>query len=122
MTDTGGTMSQPTPQPRRTWLIVGVVFAATWVLYLFVFGPRQGVRPLPPPRLEGSGLAPPADYGWTLYGLDGSPVEFARFQGKPVFLNLWATWCPPCRDELPAIDNLASNPRLKGVSFVCAAT
>ncbi|WP_227496454.1 TlpA disulfide reductase family protein [Massilia litorea] len=35
--------------------------------------------------------------------LDGSAVRLAEFKGKPVVLNLWATWCPPCRREMPAM-------------------
>ncbi len=37
---------------------------------------------------------------------DGSLLDLGRFRGKLVLLNFWATWCPPCIDELPAIDRL----------------
>jgi thiol-disulfide isomerase/thioredoxin len=33
----------------------------------------------------------------------GEPVALARFQGRPLALNLWATWCPPCRREMPVL-------------------
>lgn len=46
------------------------------------------------------------DYNWNLIALDGSPYNFREAKGKVVFLNFWATWCPPCRAELPAIQNL----------------
>jgi thiol-disulfide isomerase/thioredoxin len=36
----------------------------------------------------------------------GRPVRFADFRGKVVLLNLWATWCAPCRREMPALDKL----------------
>lgn len=36
----------------------------------------------------------------------GAEVTFAKFRGKVVLLNLWATWCLPCRKEMPALDNL----------------
>jgi thiol-disulfide isomerase/thioredoxin len=35
--------------------------------------------------------------------LDGSPVQLRTFTNKPMVLNLWATWCPPCRREMPAL-------------------
>jgi thiol-disulfide isomerase/thioredoxin len=38
---------------------------------------------------------------------DGSPVSLAAFKGKPVLLNLWATWCVPCVTEMPQLDTLA---------------
>lgn len=38
---------------------------------------------------------------------DGNPVELADYQGKVVLVNVWATWCPPCRAEMPALDSLA---------------
>ena len=37
---------------------------------------------------------------------DGQPVTLADFSGKTVLLNLWATWCVPCREEMPALDQL----------------
>lgn len=38
----------------------------------------------------------------------GNPVSFADWQGQVVFVNFWATWCPPCLKEMPAIDRLAA--------------
>lgn len=37
---------------------------------------------------------------------DGNPVTLADFKGKTVLLNLWATWCAPCREEMPSLDRL----------------
>lgn len=37
----------------------------------------------------------------------GNPVTIADFRGKVVVLNFWATWCPPCRAEMPSIDRLS---------------
>lgn len=34
----------------------------------------------------------------------GKPVKLSDFKGKPVFMNFWATWCPPCRAEMPEIE------------------
>jgi peroxiredoxin len=40
---------------------------------------------------------------FTLSDLDGEQVSLSDFQGQLVLINFWAAWCPPCRDELPAI-------------------
>jgi thiol-disulfide isomerase/thioredoxin len=39
---------------------------------------------------------------------DGEPATFADFRGKPMLVNLWATWCAPCVVEMPSIDRLAA--------------
>jgi len=39
-----------------------------------------------------------------LEGLDGQPAAMQRYQGRPLLVNFWATWCPPCVEELPMID------------------
>lgn len=39
--------------------------------------------------------------------LDGSPFDTSVFEGKPIFLNIWATWCGPCIMELPFLNELA---------------
>ena len=115
-------MSSPTTpkaRPDRTWLYVGLGFVVLWGLYLWFFGPGLLTDA---PQLASSGLALPADYSWTLHDLDGRVVEFAKFKGTPVFLNVWATWCPPCVRELPSIAKLAADPKLEGVAVVCVAT
>ena len=39
---------------------------------------------------------------------NGKPVDFSQYRGKVIMVNMWATWCPPCVRELPAIERLAS--------------
>jgi len=43
---------------------------------------------------------------WQLYDYKGNTYKFEDLLNKPVFLNFWATWCPPCNAELPAISEL----------------
>ncbi|HKP33597.1 MAG TPA: TlpA disulfide reductase family protein, partial [Sphingomicrobium sp.] len=44
---------------------------------------------------------------------DGKPVSIADFSGKPVLVNLWASWCAPCVKELPTLDKLAQSGRIQ---------
>ena len=74
-----------------------VVLAATGLLTL-----------LQPPR-------PPLP-ALTLQRLGGGEVTLSGLQGRPLVLNLWATWCPPCRRELPTLAQAAQ--REKGVRIV----
>jgi thiol-disulfide isomerase/thioredoxin len=98
-------------------LWIGLGFAVFWVLYLAFLGPRR------PALLENPGISQPATYEWSLSDLNDRPVPFSRFKGKPVFLNIWATWCGPCVREMPSIARLAQEPRLqgKGIEFVCVS-
>ena len=40
---------------------------------------------------------------------EGHPKRLASYRGKVILLNLWATWCPPCRKEMPALDRLQAS-------------
>ena len=42
-------------------------------------------------------------------------VNLASYRGKLIILNFWATWCAPCRDEMPSLDNLQSDNRLNNL-------
>lgn len=58
-----------------------------------------------------------AIYSFSLINQNGDLVDFKKFQGEPVFINLWATWCPPCIAELPDINNLYNELKGKNIHF-----
>jgi len=47
-----------------------------------------------------------SDYQWQIKDDKGNILQLKSFQGKPIFINFWATWCPPCIAEMPAITAL----------------
>ncbi|MEN2787013.1 TlpA family protein disulfide reductase [Sphingomonas qilianensis] len=49
-------------------------------------------------------------------GPDGKPTSIAAFAGKPVLVNLWATWCAPCVAEMPTLDRVAERMQVVAVS------
>ncbi|AZQ64139.1 TlpA family protein disulfide reductase [Flammeovirga pectinis] len=53
------------------------------------------------------GISGKADYNWVLKEFEsGKQVKLSDFKGKMIFLNIWASWCPPCIAEMPSIQSL----------------
>lgn len=67
---------------------------------------------IPSPR-EGF-LAP----DFTLNTLEGEELTLSDLRGDPVVLNLWATWCPPCRAEMPALQEVYEQNRARGLKVI----
>ncbi|MDW3209329.1 MAG: TlpA disulfide reductase family protein [Reichenbachiella sp.] len=59
-----------------------------------------------------------ADYDFKLLDEQGSVIDFSQFKGQTVFLNFWATWCPPCVAEMPDIHDLYKKMQGENVAFV----
>ena len=57
------------------------------------------------------------DWDWTLTSLTGQTAKFSEFRGTVVFINFWATWCIPCRAELPGIQRLFDETKGKPFTF-----
>ncbi len=55
---------------------------------------------------------------FTLVDLEGNQVSLSDFRGKTVFINFWATWCPPCRAEMPEIEAVYQEYKDKGVVVI----
>jgi len=87
-------------QPKRTnitaylWVVLAVAGIGLLV---------WGLRPKPDGATAANRQPAPQ---FTLPGPDGKIVSLSDFKGKPVFINFWATWCGPCREELPLLAKL----------------
>lgn len=93
-------------QRRRLTLFVGLAMAAVLVGALVI-------RILPQIQLVGVGSAAPDFHAIDLRS--GKPASLADYRGKVLLLNIWATYCLPCRVEMPAIERLSR--RMAGTDF-----
>jgi peroxiredoxin len=59
-----------------------------------------------------------ANLDFTLKDMNGAEVRLADFKGKPILLNYWATWCGPCKVEIPALNELYTQYKDKGLAVV----
>ena len=96
----------------RVWLLLGgiALLAATAGYRLGVLGKSAETPNVPAATLSFSKLA--------LTDLNGQPQDLGQWRGKVLVLNYWATWCPPCREEMPGFSRLQNKYRDKGVQFV----
>jgi peroxiredoxin len=92
-------MEEPTKGGSRTLIVVSAA-AVLVITFVIVWLQSSKYEPL----VVGK---PAPDF--TLTDLDDKPYRLSDFRGKVVFLNFWATWCAPCRDEMPSMEVLYRN-------------
>ncbi len=109
--------------PTNRGLAIGFAVVLAWTIFLISSGRMVGGGPMGPPSLEVRDVPRPINFDWTLQDPDGNPVKFADFKDRPIVLNIWATWCGPCRTEMPSLSKLAENPRVKAknVAVLCVS-
>ncbi len=113
----GGRFLVPPTWPRRIGSAALALVALTLAGVLFLFlGPMapifSEVR-----RLNGAVGQPAPELAFQEIGT-GVPHKLSELQGKVVLVNLWATWCPPCRKEMPDLDKLQARYAERGLVVV----
>jgi len=67
-------------------------------------------------------VVPAVVFDTEMRAANGNPIKLSNYSGKVLFVNLWATWCGPCRSETPELVRLYKEYQAKGVEFVGLST
>lgn len=106
--------------PRQ--MVVVVVIAAVLGIGTGLWFAGHHTRPAiaPPPQRAAVAAAQPGDPmpAITLPDIHGHPVDLARFRGSPLLINVWASWCGPCVEEMPALTAFADAQGDSGVQVL----
>jgi peroxiredoxin len=86
------------------------------LIFALSLGPLEISRGRPK-KIEGVGEERGAPR-FTLLNLKGEKVDSAEFRGKVILLNFWATWCSPCRQEIPGLNDLYHQYKEGGVAVI----
>lgn len=107
-------MSREDPS-RSSWAVrVGVLLPVLIVLGLLAVALTRHQQTLAIGAALARGETPPAP-AVTLSAFDGPPISLAALRGHPVVINFWASWCIPCRDEAPLLEEMWRESRSQGL-------
>jgi peroxiredoxin len=102
--------SAPPEGPRLSrggaWLAMGAVAAALLLIYLAPGAAPPVDHDEVGYEADAAIVGSPAPMHFTLKDMNGVEVKLSSFKGKIVMLNFWATWCPPCKVEIPDLVQL----------------
>ncbi len=111
---------ESSPQNQKTVkklkLLVGALLGVILVVGLY-FVNRYWISPAVKTQMKGSGDHPLAP-GFSLTDITGQPLKLSDYQGKVVMLDFWATWCGPCRIEIPGFIQLQNQYRGQGLAII----
>jgi len=106
-------------------LLVAAFGAGVAAYRLFEGGRATTAEVLKPAELVGEpqpgvlkSVVPDTLPDFTLKDLDGRPHSIREWQGRPLIVNFWATWCGPCREEIPLLQHLRHERRADGIEIV----
>ncbi len=94
------------------------IVAALVALLLVLSGTAFAIPPAPWEADELLGNPAP---DFTLPDMEGKQVSLSQFRGTVVLINFWATWCPPCRKEMPSLNRLLKQQGAKGIRILSIA-
>jgi cytochrome c biogenesis protein CcmG, thiol:disulfide interchange protein DsbE len=97
-------------------LFIAAILIVAAVIFLLQ-GKDALFKPSPKSPLQ-SGMPAP---DFALPGMDGNRVRLSDYRGKVVFLNIWATWCPPCREEMPSMETLYGELKGEGLEILAVS-
>jgi thiol-disulfide isomerase/thioredoxin len=103
-------------------IVVGVILVVTvaFMIYSGARRSRSGLVGVNVEKLAGDVKGKVAP-DWELNTLDGKPVRLSDYRGKAVLLNFWATWCEPCKIEMPWFVELQKEYAGQGLAIVGVA-
>lgn len=83
--------------------VVAIALILVGVVVLFWMGEQSGQQQVSSAKVTMPQQGQPAP-DFSLMSLGGEPVRLSDYSGQVVLVNMWATWCPPCKAEMPTID------------------